>query len=425
MNREEYRKPPRAKPVFFHGYVVVIAAFCIVVVSYGAQSAYGVFFQPVLTDFGWSRSTISGAFSLSMIFSGLSAVVMGKLTDSFGPRLIITICGLLIGLGYLLMSHVSTAWHVYLFYGVIIGSGMGGIFVTLLSTIAGWFDKKRSMMTGIVLTGTGTGTLAMPALANRLIYSFGWHTSYIVFGTILLVVIISAGQFIKHNPDKTKKLPSTKRHEIEQEFKSTYFGFSIRQAVYTRQFWQVFAMCICSAFIMFAVIVHIVAHAIDLGASAISAANILVAVGIADIAGRVVMGIAADRIGNKYAFIIGFALISLALFGLGVAKEVWMLYLFAIIYGFAYSDMGTSISPLLARLFGLRSHGLIYGLVSVGTSIGSSIGPLFAGYMFDISGNYDSAFLACASIALVGLVLTVLLKPIREELVPKEVLNRL
>jgi MFS family permease len=413
MNPEEIQQSPTPKPRFFYGYIVVVAALCIMMVNTGTQSAFGVFFKPMLTDFGWTRTITSSAFSLSMLVSGLSAVVMGRLTDKFGPRLVMTICGLLIGLGYLLMSRISNVWQMYLFYGVIVGVGMGGTFVTLISTVARWFVKRRSMITGIVFIGTGAGALVVPPLATRLILTYDWQTSYIILGVVLLVVVVLASQFLRRDPAKTKQLPYGESKEIEQESKPATDGFSFRDAVYTRQLWQVFAMCICLGFTMFAVMVHIVPHATDLRIPLAGAATIFVVIGAVDIVGRLVMGNAADRIGNRRTFIIGFALMVVALFWLVIAKEKWMFYAFAVAFGFAYSTMGTSISPIAARLFGLRSHGLIYGVAALGGSLGGAVGPLLTGYIFDITGSYEIAFLVCAAIGLVGLMLTVLLRPIR------------
>jgi len=133
------------------------------------------------------------------------------------------------------------------------------------------------------------------------------------------------------------------------------------------------------------------------------------------IVGRVVLGSAADRIGNRQIFIIGFILVSAALFWLVPAMEMWRLYLFAVVFGFAVGGMGPSESPLIAGLFGLSSHGLILGVIALGFTIGASSGPLLTGYIFDVTGSYQAAFLVSAAIGIIGLVLTALLRPITGE----------
>jgi len=412
MANQEVRQSPGAKPGVFYGYIVVAAALCIMVVIWATYLAFGVFFKPVLTEFGWTRAMTSGAFSLSMIMQGLIGIVMGGLTDRLGPRLVMSLCGLFLGLGYLLMSQIGTVWQLYLCYGVIIGIGMSGSWVPLLSTVARWFVKRRGMVTGIVVTGTGIGTLVGPPVANWLISTYGWRTSYIVLGGIVLVVVVLAAQLLKRDPTRMGQVPYGEKEGGEQGLKSGAEGFSLKEAVYTRQFWLFFAMLFCFGLCVFAIMVHIVPHVTDLGIQAASAANILAAVGGLTIVGNVVLGSAGDRIGHRQVFIIGFILVSAALFWLVPATEVWMLYLFAVVFGFAQGGCATTESPLIAELFGLSSHGLIFGVIGIGFTLGAATGPLLTGYIFDVTGNYELAFLVCAAICIVGLVLTALLRPI-------------
>ena len=126
------------------------------------------------------------------------------------------------------------------------------------------------------------------------------------------------------------------------------------------------------------------------------------------------LGSVADRIGNRQVFIIGFILMSAALFWLVSATEVWKLYLFAGVFGFAYGSGGALQSPLVAALFGLRSHGLILGVINLGVTTGGAVGPFVAGYIFDVTGSYQIAFVVCAVAAILSLTLAAVLRPIRE-----------
>ena len=123
---------PGTRPRFFYGYIVVIAALLIFVVSWAAYNSFGVLFNPLLEEFSWNRAVTSGAFSLSMFIYGVLGIVVGALNDRFGPRVVLTFCSILLGLGYLLMSQISALWQLYLFLGVLIGIGMSGVWVPLL-----------------------------------------------------------------------------------------------------------------------------------------------------------------------------------------------------------------------------------------------------------------------------------------------------
>jgi MFS family permease len=163
------------------------------------------------------------------------------------------------------------------------------------------------------------------------------------------------------------------------------------------------------------VLVHIVLHAIGLGVSAASAALVLAVVGGLGTVGRVIMGMAGDRIGNKRALTVCFLILVAALFWLLVAKELWMLYLFAAIFGFGYGGIAALASPVVAELFGLSSHGVLLGCMMICTEGGSAIGPVVAGHIFDVTSSYQLAFLICAFAGVAGLMLILLLKSTRRE----------
>ena len=394
---------------------MVVVALIIQVAMSATNFAFGVFFKPLITEFGWTRAMTSGAFSLSWIVQGLLAIVAGVLTDRVGPRIVMTLCGFFLGLGYLLMSQVSAVWQLYLFYGVITGTGMSGVFVPLMSTVARWFVKRRTTMTGIVLTGSGIAALIAPLVASWLISTYGWRISYIILGSLVLVVVVLLAQLLQRDPTQVGQRPYGENEGEEHSLKLGAEAFPLREAVQTRQFWVVFVMLFSLGYCVYTIMVHIVPHATDLGISGASAVNILATSGGMAIVGRVVLGSAADRIGSRQAFIIGFILMAAALFWLVPTTELWMLYLFAAIFGFAFGACSSLVSPLVAGLFGLTSHGLILATITFGFTTGAAVGPFLAGYIFDVTGNYQMAFLVCAVTGVVGLVLTALLRPITGE----------
>jgi MFS family permease len=412
MSVQQIPQSPGARPRFFYGYVVAGAAFLIVAIAYGSYNSFGVFFDSLITHFDSTRATISGALSLSWTVQGVFSIIMGRLTDRVGPRIVLSICGFLIGLGYLLMSRVGAVWQLYLFYGVIIGSGMGGSWVPIASTAARWFVKRRSLMTGIVLTGVGGGTLIVPPVASRLISAYDWPTSYLMLGSVVLVAIMLAAQLLRRDPNRTEERPCGEDAAERQELASETHAFSLREAVHTRQFWLASGMFFCFGFSVYTIMAHIVLDAGGLGISRITAANVLAILGGLSIAGRIVLGSAADKFGNRQVFIIGFILMATALFWLVPNKELWGLYLFAAVFGFAFGGCAASESPLVAGLFGLSSHGLILGVMNLlGFTFGAAVGPLIAGQIFDATASYQLAFIVAGTVSIAGLILTVVLTP--------------
>jgi len=376
---------------------------------WGVYYAFGVFFKPVLNEFGWTKAMTSGAFSLASIMNGLLAVAMGGLTDKFGPRMVMTVCGLFLGLGFMLMSQVSHVFHLYLFYGILVGAGMSGSFIPLTSTVARWFFKRRGLMTGIVAAGSGIGALIGPLVASRLIPIYGWRMSYLILGSITLLAVVLFAQLIKRDPTQVGQAPYGENLTEQVRLGLRVEGLSLREAIYSPKFWVFFTTGFCYGYCVFTIMVHMTPHAIESGISAVRAASILATIGCLSIVGKVLLGRVGDIVGNRRTLILGFILMSLALIGLVPAKIGWMLFLIAGLFGFAFGGIAVSHSPLVAELFGLRSHGVIFGVFGMSVGWGGAMGPLLTGYLFDVTNSYQIAFLLCAVISLTGILFVALL----------------
>lgn len=398
----------KREPKFFHGYLVVIAGFLILVSMYGTLYSFGVFFKPVLTEFGWTRAITSGAYSLCFLLSGVVAIAAGRLNDKFGPRAVMSCSGLLLGIGYFLMAKITTIWELYLYYGLIVGVGMGGGIAPLLSTVARWFVKRRGLMTGMTIAGTGTGTLVMPLIANRLISTYNWRPSFTIIGIAVFVLIVGLAQLLIRDPGRKGLLPYGAGTAADLDVA----GLSLQEAVRTAQLWILFVIYVFAGFFVQVIIVHIVIHATGLGISPVSAASILSVVGVGSLVGRIMGGGVSDRFGNKPAIIAALILAGAGFILLLVARELWMLYIFAIIFGLAYGEILCMMSLLPAELFGLRSQGVILGIIIFASTIGGSIGPVVAGKIFDITGSYQIALMICVAVACVGLILAIFIRPV-------------
>lgn len=399
-------------PKFFYGYVIVAAALFMAIVMWGARLSFGVFFSPVLEEFGWTRAATSGGFSLTWVFTGLLSIGVGRLNDRFGPRLIMTIAGFLVGLGYLFMSQLSSIWQLYLFYGLI-SIGMSAVLVPTLSTVAKWFVKMRAFMTGIVLAGTGIALMVIVPAANQAILNYGWRTAYIIVGIVVMVIVVIAAQFLRRDPYQLGKLPYGYDGTSTSTSGVGTYGLFFREALRTRQVWLISLVYFCTYFIYNILLVHTVIYAIGRGISSVQAVGIMVLLGGAGIAGRMIMGIFADRVGNKQAMMLGAGLMMVTLFWLLMAKDLWMLFLFGAVFGFGHGGMATMESPIVANVFGMRSHGVILGLVFFSDTVGGAIGPFLAGYIFDVTSSYHLAFFLCAILGVVNLIAILLIKPLK------------
>ncbi len=399
---------------YFYGYNIVAAGFIIQGVCIGALFAYGVFFTIFQTEFNWSRAAISGTTSLAFLTMGVVGILAGRLNDRIGPRILIMVSGTSFGLGFLLISRIQALWQLYLLFGILVGIGLSTHDIITLSTVARWFVTRRGMMSGIVKVGTGIGQLFSPLIATTLIAAYGWRNSCLIIGAVVLVILVAVAQVMRRDPNEMGLLPNGGGDQPGEHGSNKEYGISLKTAVRKGQFR---IMCLAEFIIFFClltIIVHIVPHATDLGLPLATAAGVLSTIGGVSIIGRIVMGAMIDRIAGKRSLIICFVVLLCGLLWLQVAKETWMLYLFATIYGFAHGGFFTVVSPTLAELFGMGSHGVLFGSVLFSGTIGGAFGPLLAGRIFDVVGSYQIIFLLLTGLALTGLLLITMLQPLQD-----------
>jgi predicted MFS family arabinose efflux permease len=243
--------------------------------------------------------------------------------------------------------------------------------------------------------------------------NYGWRTTYIIIGSVVLVAVVIAAQFLKRDPYQVGKLPYGYDGTSTAASGAQTYGLSFKEALHTKQVWLISLVYFCTYFVYHLFVVHMVIYATGQGFSSTRAVGIMAFLGGAGIAGRIIMGIFADRMGNKQAMLLSAGLMMLALFWLLVAKDLWMLFLFGVAFGFGHGGVATMESPIVANFFGMRSHGVILGLVFFCDTIGGAIGPFLAGYIFDATSSYSLAFLFCAILGVINLIAISLLTPLK------------
>lgn len=398
----------------FYGYRIVASSFAIQIAGGGAFATFGLFFANLQSDFGWSRAAISGAASMATLLMGAVSILFGRLNDRIGPRIIMIISGIALGGGYLLMSGLGSLWQLYVAYGLVVGVGMSTQDVVLLSTVARWFVARRGMMTGLVKVGTGLGQLLVPLAAAALILGYGWRGAYIAIGLFVLLTLLVSAQFLRRDPQGLGMQPMSRPESVEADGRSREKGLTLAQGTKTRQFWLVCVSEFAMSFCIMTTLVHLVNHALDLGVPPASAGILLSVIGGASIAARFLLGSASDAIGCRKAFSICFAVLFVGLLWLQVASTLWMLAVYAVSDGFARGGNFVVISPLMAEMFGTRAHGALFGLATFIGTIGGAVGPLLAGRLFDLTLSYSSAFIVLSVLMGVGLVATLLLRPLKQ-----------
>jgi MFS family permease len=409
--QDDFPSTRRIKPRFFYGYAIVAVAFVIMVLTFGVNRSFGVFLNPLVADFGWSRAVVSGAYSLTQVAAGVFGIFAGKLGDRFGARVLGITIGLFLGLGLLLMSQVNAIWQVYLIYGLMIAVSVGACWPVLMPLIPRWFITRRGLMTGIVASGSGFGFMVIPSFAGWLILAYDWRTAYMTIGVVALLLVVVAAQYLKRDPGQIGQLPYGEGNVAQEYSASRDEGFNFREAVRTRNFGILCALFLCFGFSAHSVLVHVVPHAIDTGLSAAKAASILAVAGGLNTGSRVAIGWSSDRIGVKRCLVVSLVLLWIGLFWIQFVSTLWEFYIFSFFFGVAFGGVLALMVLVTTELFGLNSLGVILGGVIFMYTVGGATGPIITGYIFDVTGSYQLGFLITALLAVAACVLALLLRP--------------
>lgn len=398
------------RPKFFYGWVIAGIASLVMVVCFGVQYSFGIFFKPLIAEFGWTRAETSGIFSVYMVTRGVFGIMMGFFCDRYGPRRTVAIGGISMGLGLLLTSRANAIWQLYILYSTMGGLGAASFYVPLASTLSKWFVKKRGFVLGVYTSGIGIGAIIFSPLAEFLISTYNWRTSYIILGMTMLAVTLTSALFVRQSPEEMGLQPNGRKtnRDLNKELgrqSDAEKGFFLKDATRTAPFWVIFVVEIINYMITVTPLVHIVAYATDCGISPMIAASLLAIIGGFSILGRLVVGAISDRLGAKDLLPITFIVMAVMLFSITRSRDLTMFYVFAIIFGFAYGGSVPLIPALTASYFGLGSMGAILGAIMFGGMVGGGLGPFMAGHIYDLTKSYSIAFSTLAILAVLGALL--------------------
>lgn len=371
-------------------YRIVFGACLTQFIVVGLLFSYGLFFAVFEQEFGWPRAILSASISLTVLSMGLLAAFGGRLSDLYGPRPVLGVAGVLLGLGVAAISQVGAPWHLFLIFGVFIGIGMATHDVVTLSTVARWFVNRRGAMTGVVKVATAVGQIGLPPLVALLIAALGWRDAIMAIGAAAAVLLLLAALLMDH---PSAAAASTGAGLPEPK------SVAYRAATRTRAFWTLCAAQFLFFPILPAVPLHIVAHGADLGLTIAETAGLVSTIGAASIAGRLVIGGALDRIGGRRAYMLGLAPLIASLLALLAIDTPAALFAAMAVYGFGHGGMFTVVLPTVAEYFGVESSGALFGSVLFFGALGGAFGPIMAGVVFDETGSYAPAFLAMAAMA--------------------------
>ncbi len=396
----------------FYGWIVVAGGFLVLFIAYGTQYAFGVFFGALIDEFGWSRASLSGVFSLYTVVYSALALAAGRLTDRWGPRIVIGFGGAFLGLGLMGMSRTTALWHPYVLYGLVAAIGMSTAFVPCAATVARWFVRQRGLALGVTSSGISVGVFLLPPAAHFLVSRVGWRWSYVVFGAAILVTLNLVARFMRRDPESLGLAPdgasAVSRPAVEHVVTDTW---TVGGAMRTTAFWMLLATFSATWAPVFIPLVHLVPLARALDVTPLLATTVMSVLGGADFCARLLTGAASDRLGRRPTLAVGLILQAAAFVVLAGARDLGGLYAGAILFGFSYGAVSIMFPAMVADFFGRARAGSLVGAFFAVAGATSALGPLGAGWSFDRTGTYAPALWASAALNVLSLILLAFTRP--------------
>ena len=404
----------------FYGYWVVAVAFlCLFITAGVGLYAFSLFYDPLYEEFGWSRGTISAAFTISFVIQGLVSPPTGRIIERYGVKKVIALGALILGLGFLWLSLMQNLWSFYAGY-IVIGLGLTATgFIPATQVTSNWFIKRRGTALGITSTGIGIGGLILaPVIGAYLIPSFGWRASYLAIAIftwvliipITLLVIKERPSDIGLHPDGLEAKEAAAKAKLLSQTSS---DCTLKMSSKTMAFWLIAIAFFAMNFSSVGIILHQVNYLMDIGFSTAMAATAHGVVGFASAGGKFTFGWLCDRMKAKYAAAISFAIQFVAiiiLINLTPTTPVSLVWFYTILMGFGAGGWVPTMSMLISETFGITHYGSIYGVLMMAVLVSCASGPLVAGQMFDAMQTYYWVFVVFLILYMVAIATTLAIR---------------
>jgi len=373
---------------------MVAIAFVAGFVVFGVVYSFGVFLQPMATEFAASGVAASAIYSIASVIWYMLGPVTGYLSDRFGPRVIVGTGAVAMGIGLASTAIIDHLWIGYLTYGLGVGIGAACAFVPTLASLGGWFTHKRNVAFGIAAAGTGCGMLFVPPLSAVLIGAFGWRDANLVLGGGGFF-LLAACALLAAAPPRAPQA-STKRR--------------LRPVLLSLEFVMMYLSWVLATTALFVSFIFLPQFAVSQGAELVAGSALISILGAASVLGRLGIGVLSRWWSDITLF-------KIAVLVMGASNIIWLvlpeyqwLMLFAIILGLAYGLRIALVPTVLIGFFGPRDLGVILGIFFTATGFAAILGPMAASFVVETFGSYQwgigfaavAGFLGFLAIAFLG-----------------------
>jgi len=410
---------PSSKSYLFFGWYILCACFFILFFQSGARYAFSVMFKPMLTDLGWTRTSLSSAFFLNMAIFALTMSISGRLYDRYGPKWVILVSTLFMSVGYVGIAFIDSLWGFYICYGLLAAIGFGGASIPLVAALmTNWFEKRRGLAISLAISGNCIGQFLLVPVFTAVVLNHGWRISYALIGFIMLAVnILLCLTVIRGNPAALGLQPYGRKEQEPPATGATRStpgtmpqDLGLRAALGTYSFWLFLILMFVCGSGDFLVAVHLVAFLTDFGITFKASGNILALIGLLSMGGILIAGPASDRFGNRWPIALTFVLRFMVFILILKYPNELNFYIFALLFGFTFLITAPLTATLMGRLYGLSHVGLLSGFATTVHHLAGGFWAYMGGMVFDRTGGYRLIFVISAAMCLIAVACALLIK---------------
>ncbi|MCY4366150.1 MAG: MFS transporter [Chloroflexi bacterium] len=400
-----------------YGWVIFALTFTNLTVEGGSKNVQAVFLVALRDHFRSSVALTAAVFSASGLFGAFMAPFLGIFLDRFGPRVLFPIAGCLILVGWLASSFASDLWQLFIFYSVIATLGQVGISsFSATATLAPWFPRAKGAMLGTADAGNPTGQAIVVPLAQLIVSAWGWQWAYRVFGVAFFLLVAIPNLLQKRPPAGHGETDADAAEPVEEV--GTVADAGAGEEVQTRSqisetMREPAVWCLCAARAVGAIgnqmtLVHMLAFLFLTGYGELQAAFAIGIAGLMGIGARPAIGLLSDIFGREVIYTLGMSLtvagVLIVLF-FSSGGVWWVLVTFVALSGLSEGVGGLLLGAKAADIYPPRMLGTVMGVLEAGRGIGIGTGPVLAGLLFDLQGDYFTAFLISAGLTVVSIFL--------------------
>lgn len=372
-------------------YSIIASSFLIMLVVCGSWFSFPVYINTFIEDFNWDRSSISSVISLGLIVSGLALPFIGRSVDRFGPKRVIFIAGILLGVSLILKSAVRNIWELTFFHSVIGALGYAGSsLVANTALISRLVSKRRVIAMSLSQSGLPLGQQLFVPLAAYLTIIYDWRISNILLGTSCLILVptllslIRSDEHVLLNESTEQDTPSVLIH------------------LKNLNYLLLLLLYFCCGFTDIAIASHFILFSSGIGISEFLSASFYGLIGGLTWIGTVVCGFIAGKLGRDNLMVGIYSIRSLSIVLLLFTNDVYTVVLFLVLFGLTYFSMVPLISSRVEETYGRPYLGRLFATLSLVHAVGASVGTYLYGLLFDIQGDYSLAFTLALLVSLVA-----------------------